>query len=378
MEAKLSDETAPRLGLSASLLERFLKMKGWNARSLSSRRRYLSVSDDEASQPIEVVLSQGGEAEARDVGFALTTIAEYYQMDLIEIASEVRGLAADIIRSRIPDEYVRHDSIELRLASEYIEKFKSLLAASASTEISGDRHFLRLRKEGIEFSEQCRFGHTFRGSFGFQVEAPVGLNDQPALVEAVEDVPLGRKVVERISKGFASLAIAERQGSVTAIVDDDSGFSSNMCDVIVEIINDIGISRLEIEMKYSPEWKSDPAIHESRFSVTRSQVDILEEASRTLRVVERPREMMIVGRVKRLETTGNPADLFEDRSRREIEMVWVSEEDKAVSVKLALNPEEYLRALDAHKSGRPVAALGTLVKQGRSWKLENIKSFSDV
>lgn len=378
MGAQLTDEMTPRLGLSASLLERFLKMKGWNSRSLSSKRRYLSIPDEQASQPIEIVLSQGGEAEARDVSFALTTIAEYYGMEPIEIAAEIRGLAADIIRSRIPDEYVRHDSIELRLASEYIEKFKNLLAASASTEISGDRHFLRLRKEGIDFSEQCRFGHTFRGSFGFQVEAPVGLNDQPALVDAVEETPLGRKVVERISRGFTSLALAERQGSVSPIVDDNSGFSSNMCDVVVEIINGIGISRLEIEMKFSPEWKADLSVLGQRFSVTRSQVDILEEASRSLRVVEGPREVMIVGRIKRLETTGNPADLFEERSRREIEMVWVSEEEKAVSVKLALNPEEYLRALEAHKNGKPVAAFGTLSRQGRSWKLADIKSFSDV
>jgi hypothetical protein len=378
MGADLPEKSLPQFGLSATLLERFLKMKGWSARSLSSRRRYLTIPDEQASEPIEVVLSQGGDAEARDISFALTTIAEYYQMEAVEIAAEVRGLAADVIRSRIPDEYVRHDSIELRLATEYIEKFKNLLAASASTVISGERNILRLRKEGIEFSEQCRFGHTFRGSFGFQVEAPVGLNDQPALVDSVEELPLGRKVVERISRGLASLAQAERQGSISPIVNDESGFSSNMCDIVADIISDIGIARLDFEMKYSPEWKIDAPSIGCRFSVTRSQVDILEEAARSLRVVEKPREQTIVGRIKRLETTGNPADLFEDRSRREIEMVWVSDEDRAVSVKLALNPEDYLLALEAHKNGKPVAAFGTLSKQGRSWKLDDIKSFSEV
>ena len=364
--------------LNPRLFERYLKLKGWSSRPLKSDKRYLWIEDQEASEPIEVLLSLDGKSEVRDLDFALTTVAQYYNVAISDIAAEARSLAFDVIMSRIPDEYVRNDSIELRIASEYVDRMKALLAATASTELSGDRHIQRMRKEGIEFSEKCRFGHTFRGSFGFQIESPVGLNDEPFLDEALTRPPLGRKVVERLSCGLTSLARASKLHDASEVVKESNGLSSNMCDVIAGIIRDIGLVRVDFQINFSPEWPTHLKSDSAPFSLVHSHVELLDDAARALRVKEEPRSATIVGRIKRLETIGNPADLVEDRSKREIEIIWAIEEGKSVAVKIALSPEDYLLSLEAHGSGRPVVAVGMLQKMGKSWRLESITSFSIV
>lgn len=365
-------------GITPRLLERYLVSHGWQSQSLSGGTRRLWVDDADASIPIEIFLNNARNSHHRDILLALTTVSQFYDRSLPEIYSEIRALNYDIITTRIPNDYVANDSIALKVASEYLDKMKDLLAAAGSAEVSGDRYIRRLRKEGIEYSDRCRFGHTFRGSFGFQIESPVGLNDEPTLDGMEEAPPLGRRVVERISRGLLSLRIAESASSPSAIVSDDRGFSSNMCEILVDIIKDVGISHLEIDIAFSPEWRSTSASESGSFSLSHAHVDVLEQAAKALRVEDPPQSIEIAGRIKRLETDGNPSDIFDDASRREIELVWVNEDSRPVQVKLLLSPEQYLLALDAHKDGRLVLAKGMLTRVGRSWRLEEILSFEPI
>lgn len=374
----MATEQSMAIGITPQLLERYLTSRGWESQGLSGGTHRLWVDEDNVVVPIEVFLSYGRKTETRDVRLALTTVSQYYERTFEEISAEIRSLAYDTITSRIPDAYILNDTIELRIASEYLDKMKELLAAGASAEVSGDRYVRRLRKEGIDYSERCRFGHTFRGSFGFQIESPVGLNDEPTLDGMEKTPPLGRRVVQRISRGLSSLRAAEIQGSSLAIVSDPGGFSSNMCDVMVDIIKDVGISHLEIDIAFSPEWRPIPVSEPGSFYVSHAHAEILEEAAKALRVEEPAQEVEIAGRIKRLETDGNPSDIFEDTSRREIELVWVNDEGRPIQVKLLLSPEQYLLALDAHREGRLVLTRGTLKRVGRSWRLEELVRFDVI
>ena len=127
------------------------------------------------------------------------------------------------------------------------------------------------------YANACRFGHTFHGSFGFVIESPVGPNDSPQMPIVEEAVPFGRKVVRRIAQGLASLENA-------VAIDDPGpllggGMSANMCDEVVGLIEDTGISKLEISVAFSPEWGSESGEPSHAFRVERRYMDLLKEAS---------------------------------------------------------------------------------------------------
>jgi hypothetical protein len=371
----MPDDDTSQYGLEPRVVARYLTSQGWKLDTIRSNLSRLWLPDDGDAKPLEIFLSFDSRSKQREVAFALTTISQFYEKSIEMLAGEIRALAYDIITSRIPDEYVRNDSIELRIAAEYIERMKSFLAASATTELSGERFYKRVRKEAVDYSERCRFGHTFRGSFGFHIESPVGLNDAPQFDMVDEEVPFERRVVERISRGLSSLSQASIQGDAGAIVSEGQGFSSNMCDAIIDIIESVGVSKIDVAITFSPEWRPRVSLETNKFTIQYRQLDILKQAAKVLRVDDPPKRAHVFGRVKRLETEGNPADLLEDKSRREIEVSWLNDENQITHVKIALSPKDYLKALDAHKNGRVISSTGLLSKIGRNWRLDPIDTF---
>lgn len=374
----MPQDDVSQFALEPRLVARYLTNQGWKLEHLRSNLRRLWLPEEGVGTPLEIFLNFDSKSGQRDLAFALTTISQYYEKSTEALAREIRALAYDIITSKIPDDYVRNDSIELRIASEYIERMKAFLAASATTELNGERFYRRARKEALDYSERCRFGHTFRGSFGFHIESPVGLNDAPTFNDVDEEIPFERRVVERISRGLSALSQASVQGDPNVIIADEQGFSSNMCEAIIDIIEDIGISKIDVEITFSPEWRPRITHLANKFSIQFQHLDILKDAAKALRVDDLPRPAQVFGRIKRLETEGNPADLIEDKSHREIEVSWVNEDNQLIHVKIALPPKEYLAAVEAHKNGHAVSSTGLLSKVGRNWRLDPVETFKVV
>lgn len=366
---------SPRFNLEPRMIERYLTTQGWSVSTTKSNLRRIYFPDSADSLPVEIFLNYDRSSFSRDVELAVTTISEFYEKRATDVVAEIRALAYDIISSRIPDEYVRNETIQLKIASEYIDKMRSLLAVSATTELVGERSFKRTLKEASDYSETCRFGHTFRGSFGFQIESPLGLNNAPDLFDDTAERPFGRTVIERMVRGMLALKKATLADDPGIIIHENSDLSANMCDALVALIEDVGVAKIDMTVRFSPEWKTVFSSRMAEVSLEERHVDILKTASKALRVDDPPRPASIVGRVKRLESEGNPADLLQEGVKREIEVSWVNEEDLLIHVKLTLSPESYLEAVDAHKEGKPVMAEGTLVKSGRTWRLDELKQF---
>jgi hypothetical protein len=246
---------------------------------------------------------------------------------------------------------------------------RGFLAAAATTEMSGELSFKRTLKDAMVYANHCRFGHTYQGSFGFVIESPVGMNDAPQMPIVDEQVPIGRKIVRRIVRGLRSFGDAIAQDDASPIVNAHNGMSANMCDEVIGIIEDTGISKLEMTIALSPEWGGEIDPVTQPFRIEKRYVDLLKDASSRLRKAELPKNETIIGRIVRLETDGNPSDLFDDHAGREISVSWDSAEYGHIRVMVALDPESYLTAVEAHKSGQLFSVTGTLKRQGRTWVL---------
>lgn len=359
--------------VNASLITRYLRSLGWVTRTFNNGMRQLTHDDGH----IEVFLSQGAteEIQREEAYFAIRTISDYYAEKAEVVERKILSYLTDRISGRIPDEYVRNDTIEFKVASEYMSQMKAFLSSSASTEISGKQHFERTLKEASEYAERCRFGHTFRGSFGFVVASPVEPNESPNLDIVDEAAPLGRRVVERIARGLETVQNASKNDDPEMISGVDSGFSSNMCDALANLVEETQVSRIAFGIEFSREWKRAASTEEVKFEVAQSNVELLRAAAKSMRIEEDPEPQTVFGRIRRVSTDGNPSNLDGDSAKREVEINWVNQDDKLVHVKLSVSPDEYLRAVEAHKAGQPVSAAGLLTTKGKTRLLTEIRDF---
>jgi hypothetical protein len=370
----MREEDAAQSAIDPRLLFRYLANHGWRLDPAKNSIRRAWLPEDENNESLEIFVSENSKRH-RDVYFAINTLSQLYDKTTDSLINEIRSLPYDIITSKIPSEYVRNDSIELRIAASYIDKMKDFLASSATTELSGSRAYKRVVKEAVEYSESCRFGHTFKGSFGFQIESPVGLNDEPTSFGVEQLAPFERRVIERVARGFSSLESASEHQDPSIIVAESHGFSANMCDSIADIIESIEVSEIEFGIAFSPEWINTANVSKKGYTVGYQQVEILRNASSAMRINEPSRVTHIVGRIKKLQAEGNPSDLLEDKSKRQIDVAWVNEDSQLVNVKVLLPPQDYLSAVEAHKAGASILATGMLSKNGRSWQLTEVTSF---
>lgn len=360
----MSDARQP-YDVNPNLVSRYLRARGWDSKSFENGMTMLSKDQGE----FEIFLNS-----KRDVGdkndevyYALRTISDYYGREISEIHRDVISHLSDRISSRIPDEYVKNDTIEFRVASSYISGMKVLLSSSATTEMTERRFFLRTLKEAVKYSESCRFAHTFRGSFGFVVESPVGVNNAPSLDGIEDHVPLERRVVERLSQGFASIQKASLLEDPSLISESSSGLSANMCDAIADLLEEMEVSNIKFKIDFSSEWRSTTSEDiDSVFKLSQNDVPLIRAGAKSLKVDEKPSKETIFGKVRRVGTDGNPSDLRDDDARREIEVNWVADDEKVIRVRILVTPEDYLKALDAHRNNKVVTATGLLPATGKT------------
>jgi len=366
--------------VSVAHLRRYLQVHGWNSRDFAEGRLalYTLPATFEGDSDIEVVLpTSDRKGFEQDIRAALRTLSQLVDRSIEQIVSDIRALGFDIIRSRVPDEYVREDSIELRVAAEFLEGMKTLLATTATAELKPFRFNPRMLPKGAEYASRCRFGHTFHGSFGFIVESPLEMNREPQIFESAQSPPFERQVVQRLMRGLLSIPTAMSKEDPSFISQSyETGLNANMCDALGDLIEETGIARFKIGVTLSPEWKPVEDMENiPELTMELRHVELLREAAKTLRRDEESTWQTIVGRVQKLEAEGNPADLLHNEERREVQVHWDSP-DGLVKVRVVLGPEDYLAAVDAHKAGHPIRVKGLLTHPGRNWILQNPSDFS--
>jgi hypothetical protein len=313
----------------------------------------------------------------RLVSDALRTLSQLDDRDAPQIIDDINSIGFDRIRSIIPDEMVRADSIDLRVAGGFINNARRLITTTATAELEPSAFFGRVTKEAIAYTERCRFGHTFRGSFGFTIESPIVRNDEPSFPGVAQPPPFERRVVQRLVRGLSTIRLAEATENPAIIAENyQTGFNANMCDALVELVEQT-TDRLKFEVAWSPEWHpAEDVSGLNSFAILPSTVGLVRDAATSLRRVETARSFTVLGKVVRLKSEQNPADLLDLSSPREVVLQWNSPDFGSLNVKVILSPSEYIVAVEAHKSGRMISLSGMLERVGRSWILSNPKNLN--
>lgn len=314
----------------------------------------------------------------RQVRGALRTLSDLEGREPNQIVTDIRLVGFDVMRSRIPNAMVVDDTILLEVATGYIIGVRNLMAATATTELQPDPFFLRVKKEATQYADGCRFGHTFRGSFGFTVESPVTPNDAPTFSVVDQPAPFQRRVVERLVRGFTSVVDAVDRDDISDLVANSKvGFNANACEQFAKLVEETALGGMAFGFAFSPEWRPpSDVVQVKEFVVGPRHVEVTKAAAKELRKHRVPRAERVFGRVVRLESEADPSDLLNPIGDREVAIQWSSEELGDIQVRVSLAAADYLLALEAHRAGRPVAVSGTLEKRGRPWVLSSPTEFA--
>jgi hypothetical protein len=379
--------------ISISLLRDYLQIHGWVRSSgqqiptprastapvpffLSARRPSVKPEIYYLQAPsgtfIEVAIpsKQDVPSYLKDLEDAVATISEVEGKPRQRVLVDIHSVGFDIIQNRIPITRQDRGTIRLELAAEYIQKTKELLSATATTEMEPNSSFRRTLKEALAFSDQCRFGHTFKGSFGFTIESAVPPNSTPTLFPIEDTLPFERRVIRRLANGLELARQAVQKDDLTPLVESsDSALGANGYELVADLVAETPQKDITFDFTFSPSWKELAAATASlSINLETQHIDAFRSAAKQMRRPSVDAPARVSGLITDLSLT-NPSRLDDTRNKRRIIILWSSEEFGDIRVAANVSAQTYLRALNLHREGKPIDIAGTLRKVGRNWNL---------
>lgn len=364
--------------ISLGSLRRYLTAHHWRRSTLRSGLELFTFQEDE---DFEIALPT--EAKGRDLDLllqqAIRTLSGLSKTVPNDVIAAIRSISYDLVHSRLPDGIIRHDTIPLATAEEVIRRMGKILGASAQAELNPQPYFISTDSAASAYIDTCRFGHTFKGSFGFTIESYVGPNSDGVVDADVPAPPLARRAVQRFARGLRTVEQAVASENPDQIVRSyDTAFNANACEELIHLLEAPEVGEVSFDVVFSPEWGAPPDLGTTPSITLRSAlaIDVMKEASRLLRHVNYEKRCTIVGIVRHLSSDENPSDLFSGSGSRDVQILWDSPEHGRTKVHVSLASEDYLQAIDAHKAGKMVAVYGELERLRSYWKLQNPRDFT--
>jgi hypothetical protein len=348
----------------------YLQNTGWKRREYpESRVIFFDGPQDDKGKSIVLTLpihknfQDSNELIAR----AINLLAAIEHVSLKQIIQQIRSPYQDTLYIRI----LLSESISpsLEAISHFIHGLRNLVAYSACMEREPRKYFEHPFREAKQQAQHFRFGHTFQGSFGFTIESQVV--DTESLWSLLNEgtyLPLERRVIERIARGFLFALEAMRTKDATIISKNyEAGLNANMCNALAEMLKETGDTEIEFSIIWSSWLK--PSSDIAAIDSIRLQSNVhtyLEEAAQYLEAVHKADETNLIesaavkGAIQELASAG-PTNrtakvLSEAYGKVLISIISESEWDKIVC--------------DAYRDKRPISVKGTLARKKRgTWTL---------
>jgi hypothetical protein len=365
-------------------VRRYLRATGWRQLGLKNPMAgqvpyeiYKPTNQDRAKLQVVIPVSNETADSSLRIRDAIQTIVDMENRGPAEVIQSVLRIGYDVVRSSIPSEHVRDESIRLDAATEFVANMRGLLAATATTEHRPLPYFGRVLKDSVQFADSCRFGHTYRGSFGFVVESPLPEPEPMPLLPDNPDIPFERRVIQRLARGIHHVVAANAAQNLKLITEAvGTGLSANGCELLAELIERVSPGGVTFSFDLSPAWNIAREMDSTSFSVDIAHAEVCRSAARELRRDDTRIPVDMSGRVVRLQNQTDPTDLSSQTGEHEIMVLWASRDFGDIQVRVNLTPADYLTAVNAHGAGRPVWISGALTKTGRQWFLSEPHNFT--
>jgi hypothetical protein len=362
--------------ISPMELAAYLRGNGW---SLAERReRYtLWTQRTEGDDEFEVLVPSTERLRdyALRMSAALSVLETIEQRSQISIVNDLNQTAADVIRFGLADDESAGGVLPVDYGVRLLQTARDAMLAAACAAVEPlPMYHTRKPAEATSYLSRLQLGQTEVGSFVVTLlsKVPPALHAprNGQLFETPEE-PFNRRVTTGLLNALATAKEVAQSVQITGELEPfraavEAGVSANLCRALSSISEQVDIDGLDISCSFAP---SRP-IAGGRASVIKFSPDdltILDEAARWLKDLGNVEEYVLYGSVVALESEDADegkvvvAGLVDDRPRRvhmELERPW------------------YGLAIQAHARHHLVRAIGDISKQGRSWVMTAMQSFS--
>ncbi|EMO87087.1 hypothetical protein LEP1GSC024_0892 [Leptospira noguchii str. 2001034031] len=354
---------------------RFLEGKGWQLKNFAdSKRLFFQGPSSDKGNPLQISLPSSDiyVDYYERINDLLNTLSKVYSESVETLLNRIALVAHDLLRMKVVSGLTENNTIPLDIAVNEVKGLKGLFLWGACSEYTSKPHFDKALSLAEKHVKNCRFGHTFEGSFGFTISSPL-LSDysQLSLFTGEVEPPYERRVMERIVRGLSIMKEAVAEDNASIFVDNFSvGFNARMCDALIEMSNEQK-NLLSFEVDWSYQINPSPGLSKIKWiEIGAKEIELAKYASDELKKIA-PFQEVIIGKITTLHSVIEPlSDVEIPRSA----IIKYKYEDRVVDVKLELNKNQYLQAYEAHGAGQIIRVKGDLYRRGSVWKMDNVLS----
>lgn len=287
-----------------------------------------------------------------------------------QVYSDLLTSHADVVRIRIDDPEAQDGTLSMEDHAQIAQKTRDLMLAAACAALE-KRAIWPTNKpaQAIDQVRKLRVGQTERGSYVVTVisrVSPTLATDAPC--NNKPELPFERQVTQTLAKALAALDAAVNAAATSgkfesfesAVAD---GVSANLCEAVSGLWSDDNHQGgLEFRFSWSAARPIETEVRKHvRFSADR--IPLIREAAKLMQERSPIKDFELEGVVVKLDRppgqeTGRVTvlGLVDGRPKR---------------VTLSLGDPFYHWALDAHDRERTLHCVGTLVREGRGYQLQN-------
>jgi hypothetical protein len=363
-------------GISPSALTAYFRSRGWAAVRVEHELGFFHKEIDGEDVECDVPLRQ----HARDYPRRVREILE--NLTLIENRSQY-DIYQDLVRTnqdivRISIDVPESGRVGLDEAGVLFSAARDLVLAAACSAHSHRAYFPRRKPQrAIEYVHHVNLAAPEAGSFVVVLESPLpppftqqqmlGIDGGP-----LEDEPFERTALLTLATAGMtvqkSIEISTARGSVERFSEDvEAGVNANYCDALATMLEEGPGRDVAIAFSWSASRPTSRAIP-PRLIFSKNEAPVLRAAAKFLKERAPVSGFELVGQVVKLEALA----LAQGGNVTVVGLV----DDAVRQVQFSVGANDYQRAIEAHRHERIISVEGELVKDGRSFRLNNPGMFS--
>ncbi len=362
MKAHIIDTDVLR-AISPQALRAYVQAEGWQSLEPFGDHSHVYVRP---SDRMEAIIP--GTASIGDypnvVAELIALLARAEGRDELQLYRDLSTADRDVIRVRSP--HADDDgSVRIEAGVELVVHARDLVLSAACSAWSPRPTYRAGKvKQAEDYMSRVRLGQTEQGSFIVALLAPVppSIEPQAEFWPSEEDEPFERLVTRRLAGGLdaAALAIEKHNlGAGIAVFESavPRGVSANLCEAAANL-SDRG-DGIEVSITWARTRRTPQPRWLRRF--TRAEGEMMREVARIFHEKQPRPDEQVEGIIVKL-------------AREEAEFdghvtLKAVVDGKLVSVQAQLQPNDYDLAIQAHRANHPIAAVGTLERVRRRWRL---------
>lgn len=305
---------------------------------------------------------------------AVETLRKAEGRGSIEVASDLVNSGYDVVRVRILSSRADEGMLPIDEAVSYVHSSRDMIMAAACSTVAPKTYFpARKPNKANEFIRRVKFGQTERGSFVFSLMAPVAPQLE-SFGRTTSLEPFDRQVTRTLLGGVERVKVAAAAAASSMSIDlfeqeRLSGVSANLCDALSKLA---GAEDNEHDFELGFSWALvNPAnVIAQHILLPRSMAPILRSAATVLKAKAPADDFELIGPVIKLARA--------DGAIVGSVTVVAEVEGQPRRVTIELEAEDYSIALSAHDRNNTLSAVGTLVKEGKLLRLQNVREVAEI